>query len=257
MRCMTITSRLHQSQYTSGTSSSAPVGEVAPQLARVGRLAHEVQLVADGCSNSTTTSRGRSRVPVGKARSTIAAIRCSKPRPCRSPRGCRAAGSSPRPPCRRAAWRNAPGPRRRSPRARGSNEANTCAWAGRRRARGWPPFLPGNGGTLSWSPASSSATSSGIRSGRTDRSWPNFTNMGPRDSSARRRRSAARAPARAPEIHDAAVRAPSRPPRAGQVLVQAEAADRVDDAEEAQDSHGSADSTRPRRPAAVLEGYAM
>ena len=48
---------------------------------------------------------------------------------------------------------------------------------------------PGNGGTRSWSFASSSAMSGGSRSRRVETTWPNLTKIGPRSSSARRRRS--------------------------------------------------------------------
>ena len=47
---------------------------------------------------------------------------------------------------------------------------------------------PGNGGTWSWSFASSSAMSAGSRSGRVESAWPNFTKIGPSSSSARRSR---------------------------------------------------------------------
>jgi len=46
----------------------------------------------------------------------------------------------------------------------------------------------GNGGTRSCSLASSSAMSSGTRSRRVERIWPNLTKIGPRVSSASRRR---------------------------------------------------------------------
>ena len=46
----------------------------------------------------------------------------------------------------------------------------------------------GNGGTSSCSLLSSRQMSTGTRSGRVDRSWPNLTKMGPRSSIARRRR---------------------------------------------------------------------
>jgi hypothetical protein len=49
---------------------------------------------------------------------------------------------------------------------------------------------PGKGGTLSCSLASSSAMSSGSRSRRVERIWPNLTKMGPRSSSVRRMRTA-------------------------------------------------------------------
>ncbi len=48
---------------------------------------------------------------------------------------------------------------------------------------------PSNGGTRSWSFASSSAMSAGSRSRRVETTWPNLTKIGPRSSSARRRRS--------------------------------------------------------------------
>jgi hypothetical protein len=48
--------------------------------------------------------------------------------------------------------------------------------------------LDGNGGTRSCSSASSSAMSAGSRSRRVDSTWPNLTKMGPRCSSAWRRR---------------------------------------------------------------------
>ena len=47
MRSMTITSLAVQSQWISGTSSSAGAQEIAPQLRAVGRLAHQVELVVD------------------------------------------------------------------------------------------------------------------------------------------------------------------------------------------------------------------
>ena len=47
MRSITITRCAHRSQYTSGTSSSGEPREIAPQLARVGRLAQQVQLVVE------------------------------------------------------------------------------------------------------------------------------------------------------------------------------------------------------------------
>jgi hypothetical protein len=74
-----------------------------------------------------------------------------------------------------------------------------------------------------------------MRSGRTERSCPNFTNTGPSDSSARRRRSP-RGRARRPRIAQAEA---ARSPADGQELVQPEAADGVDDAQEAERSHGS------------------
>ena len=49
---------------------------------------------------------------------------------------------------------------------------------------------PGKGATLSWRRANSSAISSGRRSLRVDSNWPNFIGTGPRDSKARRNRSA-------------------------------------------------------------------
>ena len=49
---------------------------------------------------------------------------------------------------------------------------------------------PANGGTWSWSFASSRAISSGNRSGRVDNICPNFTNTGPSASRASRRRRA-------------------------------------------------------------------
>src|SRR5882762_1002964 len=49
---------------------------------------------------------------------------------------------------------------------------------------------PGNGGTRSWSIASSSARSAGKRSRRVENTWPNLTKMGPSASSARRSRTA-------------------------------------------------------------------
>ena len=45
-----------------------------------------------------------------------------------------------------------------------------------------------NGGTRSCSKANSSAMSVGSKSRRVDKTWPNLTNMGPKDSSASRRR---------------------------------------------------------------------
>jgi hypothetical protein len=45
-----------------------------------------------------------------------------------------------------------------------------------------------NGGTRSCSSDSSATISGGIRSGRVDSTWPNFTKIGPSSSSARRRR---------------------------------------------------------------------
>ncbi len=48
---------------------------------------------------------------------------------------------------------------------------------------------PGKGGTRSCSLASSSARSGGSRSRRVETTWPNFTKIGPRSSSARRSRS--------------------------------------------------------------------
>ena len=48
---------------------------------------------------------------------------------------------------------------------------------------------PSKGGTRSCSFASSSAMSDGSRSRRVETTWPNFTKIGPRSSSARRRRS--------------------------------------------------------------------
>ena len=48
----------------------------------------------------------------------------------------------------------------------------------------------GNGGTRSWSFASSSAMSCGRRSRRVESTWPNLTKIGPSVSSARRRRTA-------------------------------------------------------------------
>src|SRR2546427_4987004 len=47
---------------------------------------------------------------------------------------------------------------------------------------------PGNGGTRSWSFASSSARSAGSKSRRVESTWPNLTKMGPSASSARRSR---------------------------------------------------------------------
>jgi hypothetical protein len=56
----------------------------------------------------------------------------------------------------------------------------------------------GNGGTSSWSRASSSATSAGSRSRRVDSTWPNFTKIGPSASRAIRRRAPRGASSRRP-----------------------------------------------------------
>ena len=70
-----------------------------------------------------------------------------------------------------------------------SNSANTCS-TGRPNAAASAAAAssPANGGTWSWSFASSAAMSGGSRSGRTDSAWPNFTKIGPSSSSASRRR---------------------------------------------------------------------
>ena len=47
MRSITITSRVHQSKYTSGHVEDRAAGEVAPHRAHAGGLAQEVQLVVD------------------------------------------------------------------------------------------------------------------------------------------------------------------------------------------------------------------
>jgi hypothetical protein len=114
---------------------------------------------------------------------------------CRSPGRCRGAKSSPPRPRRTSGWRDAPAPPR--PRRSASDRARrkpSCGIACRRPGVSVPPSAcsEGNGGTRSCNPASSSAISSGSRSRRVESTWPNLTKIGPSDSSARRRRSAAR-----------------------------------------------------------------
>ena len=55
-------------------------------------------------------------------------------------------------------------------------------------------IAPGNGGTRSWRRASSSAYSSGNKSRRVERSWPNLMNTGPRRSIASLHRFASEVP---------------------------------------------------------------
>ena len=72
-----------------------------------------------------------------------------------------------------------------------SSKLKNISASGRPNARSMAPTATSlsNGGTRSWSFASSSAISTGMRSRRVDSAWPNFTKIGPSSSSARRRRS--------------------------------------------------------------------
>ena len=70
-----------------------------------------------------------------------------------------------------------------------SNDTNNSS-TGRPRARSMVATATSdeNGGTRSCSNANSSAMSVGNKSRRVDKTWPNLTNMGPKDSSASRKR---------------------------------------------------------------------
>ncbi len=72
-RSITITSRWHQSQQTSGTTSRLPSAKLRRNWLALAASLTRSSSLAIVFSNSVTTSRGRSRVPLSKPRSTNAA----------------------------------------------------------------------------------------------------------------------------------------------------------------------------------------
>ncbi len=144
-------------------------------------------------SNSATTSRGFRRLPSADRRSTHPAIRRMRARSFSMTgsmfgRSTLTATSRPasRPPRRVAKCTWAMEALATGTRSKWLNTSSTR----RPKARSMVAMAIslGNGGTRSCRRASSSAMSGGSRSRRVDSTWPNFTKMGPRRSSASRRR---------------------------------------------------------------------
>ena len=152
--------------------------------------------------------------------------------------------------------RNAPAqPRRSRPGVR-SNVLNTSS-SGRPKTRTIVATTrsDANGGTRSCSSASSSAMSGGSRSRRVDSICPNLMKIGPRSSSARRRRTPRGAREVAPEQR-VADRKPQRPQArmAERQIVETVPERDDDDAEEPTQAHAGIVRAAPRR---LPVGYGM
>ncbi len=119
---------VHQSQYTSGTSSS---GESAKLRRNCEQLAASRIRSSSSCrclANSATTSRGFRRLPSAHRRSSSPARASSRAMSWSmtgAMPGRRIFTATSRPPVA-AGWRNAPAPPRPRPPGRASNVSNTC-----------------------------------------------------------------------------------------------------------------------------------
>ena len=148
-------------------------------------------------------------------------------------------------------WRSAPARSRRWPPARARSWRTARPAGGGRRARSSrSPCSAGNGGTRSCSSASSSATSGGSRSRRVDSTWPNLTKIGPRRSSAWRRRSPRGASKRRPMVTTRASARTQRCWKPGQRhFVDAEAQQREGDEQQARQAPHATRAGNARTPA--------
>src|SRR6266571_5019324 len=187
--CIVMTVLVQKSQYTSGTASSGESGKLRRSwLACAASRTRSSS--SDKCrANSATTSRGLMRLPSAQKRST---------RPAATSMSARSFSITGIIPGRRILTAASVPP----------GSTARCTWATDALATGCSSNFskifaiglpnarstsatassPGNGGTRSWSFASSSARSAGKRSRRVESTWPNLTKMGPSASSARRSR---------------------------------------------------------------------
>src|SRR5712691_6047441 len=187
--CMVMTVPAHQSQYTSGTTSSGESGKLRRNWLALAASRMRSSSSNRCRANSATTSCGFKRLPSAQKRSTRPAPASS------SARSSTITGSIPG----RRIFTAASVPPRSTARCTCATEALATGW-GSNRSNSSPTGLPkarstsaaassaGNGGTRSWSFASSSARSAGTRSRRVESTWPNLMKMGPSASSARRSR---------------------------------------------------------------------
>ncbi len=189
MRSITMTRSEHSSQYTSGTSSSRELAKLRRSWLALAASRIRSSSSSRWRANSATTSRGFKRRPWGDRRSTSAAAVCNSARSLAiasstAGRSTFTATSRPSFSVARCTWAIealATGTR--------SRLAN-ISLSGRPRLRSISAKAASesNGGTRSCRRASSSAISSGNRSRRVESTWPNLTKIGPRRSSASRRR---------------------------------------------------------------------
>ena len=192
---------VHQSQCTSGTSSSGELAEVAAQLRAVGRLAHEVELVV----RSSSRTRRRPRAAAAACRPTTA-VSTSSRAVCISAEVLR---RSPRAMFGRSTLTATGVPSGSSARCTCATDALATGVAIERREHlvDRPAVdalerrdAPARTGTAARGPAASRARRrcrSAAGRGRVDSIWPNLTKIGPRSSSARRSRTARGATGRA------------------------------------------------------------
>src|SRR5438445_7627840 len=187
--CIVMTVLVHQSQYTSGTARSGESRKLRRSwLACAASRTRSSS--SDKCrANSATTSRGLRRLPSAQKRSTRPAAESMSARSFAITgiipgRRILTAASVPPGSTARCTWAT-------DALATGcsSNFSKTFAIdLPNARSTSATASSPGNGGTRSWSFASSSARSAGKRSRRVESTWPNLTKMGPSASSARRSR---------------------------------------------------------------------
>jgi hypothetical protein len=178
-----------------GHQHQARIGMLRRSCAALAAFAHQVQLVVQVVVElGHHLARACRRLPSAERLSSQPAIRCATALRSFSMTGQHAGaqhldGDS-RSTAGRARWRSAPARSTHWPPAWRSNSEQTPRRSGGPRHARWSAIaiLAGKGGTRSCSRASSSAMSAGSRSRRVESTWPNLTKMGPRRSSASRRR---------------------------------------------------------------------
>src|SRR5882672_10667698 len=187
--CIVMTVPVQKSQYTSGTASSGESGKLRRSWLACAASRTRSSSSDKWRANSATTSCGLMRLPSAQKRST-------RPAPASiSAKSFAITGII-------------PGRRILTAASVPPGSTARCTWATdalatgcssnfskifaiglpKARSTSATASLPGKGGTLSWSFASSSARSAGKRSRRVESTWPNLTKMGPSASSAKRSR---------------------------------------------------------------------
>jgi hypothetical protein len=205
MRSITITSGCTKSQYISGISTRCRPCMLRRSCAALAASRTRSSSSCRYLSNSATTSRVfRRRASTDRLSTQPAIMRMRS-------RSFSITGSMPGRSTLTATSRTTPSRVRTVAKwtwaiealATGScSKVSKTAASGRRKARSMVATATsdGNGGTRSCKSASSSAMSCGSRSRRVDSTWPNLTKMGPRCSSAWRRRWPRGASRRRPKV---------------------------------------------------------